>query len=125
MILVIFDVDGTLVDSNQVDEDCYVQALEMEFGLTVGDIDRTWASYTHATSSGILLEIFRRLWGRPPSDAEKTSFANCFRDLLRGCHQTNPELFREIKGAGRLLNTLKQSPEFALGLATGGLAGFL
>jgi phosphoglycolate phosphatase-like HAD superfamily hydrolase len=117
MILVIFDIDGTLVDSNQVDEDCYVQALALEFGLT--DIDRNWASYTHATGSGILLDIFQRHWGRSPTAAEKGAFTGRFLALLQECLETSPGLFREIKGAGRLLQTLKQTPGFCLGLATG------
>ena len=31
--LVIFDVDGTLTQSNGVDEDCFVLAVEQEFGI--------------------------------------------------------------------------------------------
>ena len=117
MILVIFDIDGTLVDSNQADEDCYLKALEIEFGLT--DIDRNWASYTHATSSGILLDIFQRRLGRMPTPEEKASFTQCFREQLEDCFKTSPDLFKEIKGAGRLLQKLRQTPGIRLGLATG------
>ncbi len=48
MNLVIFDIDGTLTDTNAVDGECYAAAFEREFGRPVD-----WRNLTHRTDSGI------------------------------------------------------------------------
>ncbi|MBI3191378.1 MAG: hypothetical protein HYZ36_01850 [Pedosphaera parvula] len=50
MHLVIFDIDGTLTETNAVDADCYVRALAEVFGFA--DVDTDWSTYPHVTDSG-------------------------------------------------------------------------
>lgn len=40
MHLIMFDLDGTLADSNNVDSGCYLQALVEVFGFDLAQIDR-------------------------------------------------------------------------------------
>ena len=54
---VMFDVDGTLVQSYEFDEQCYLQAVEEVLGES---LDSDWACYTHVTDSGILLQYLER-----------------------------------------------------------------
>ena len=66
--LVLFDIDGTLVNTSEVDAMCYVRSFIEEFGLK--EIDERWENYRHATDSGILDEIFERAYSRLPSEEE-------------------------------------------------------
>ena len=54
MHLVVFDVDGTLVDSSEINGRLYREAVETELGIKVDD---DWSRYRHVTDSGILNEI--------------------------------------------------------------------
>jgi hypothetical protein len=68
MKLVMFDLDGTLTQTCQADETCFVQALREVFGFT--DINTDWASYPHSSDSGLLEALFRIRLGRSPLPEE-------------------------------------------------------
>src|SRR5439155_18578760 len=53
--LAIFDIDGTLTDTNGVDDDCYRIAIAEALGVAPSAID--WSGAAHVTDS----EIFRWL----------------------------------------------------------------
>ncbi|WP_284509666.1 HAD hydrolase-like protein [Salinivibrio costicola] len=52
--LFMLDVDGTLVDSCQMDHECFSQAIDEVTGLAVPD---NWGSYTNVTDAGIIEEL--------------------------------------------------------------------
>lgn len=56
MKLFVFDIDGTLARTSNVDADCYKKAV-ISF---LGDVRfrDTWSDYVNVTDEGILLEIF-------------------------------------------------------------------
>jgi phosphoglycolate phosphatase-like HAD superfamily hydrolase len=62
-----FDLDGTLVDSTNVDSACYLQALVDIFGFDLDLIDRDWGNYPHVTDSGILQTLCQTELGRNPT----------------------------------------------------------
>ena len=66
--LVMFDIDGTLVDSARVDSRLYVRAVRETLGGEIY-IDETWRPYAHVTDSGILDEILVQHRFREPLDA--------------------------------------------------------
>ena len=57
MRLVMFDIDGTLVDSSSFEDACYSKAVQ-EF--IKHPIDTDWSKYINVTDSGILDEIIDR-----------------------------------------------------------------
>ena len=61
MNLVMFDIDGTLTDTNEVDKQCYVQALLRDFSRGRSDTD--WTQYEDSTDQGCLEEFARRHMG--------------------------------------------------------------
>lgn len=115
MTLVMFDVDGTLTHSNELDTRCFVQAIEEVFGFT--GIDEDWSRYTHTSDAGILEELFQRRLGRSPTTTEIETYRPHFLQLLGAGLQQTP--MREVAGAGDILNTLATHPEFAVSLASG------
>ncbi len=57
MHLVVFDVDGTLVESEDFDGVLYAQAIRNTLKI---DVDEDWSGYRHQTDSGILNEVLDR-----------------------------------------------------------------
>jgi phosphoglycolate phosphatase-like HAD superfamily hydrolase len=62
--LAVFDIDGTLTDTEAVDTERFVSAFRQEFGLRLDELD--WGAYPHATDSGITREVFQRTFSREP-----------------------------------------------------------
>jgi phosphoglycolate phosphatase-like HAD superfamily hydrolase len=116
--LAIFDIDGTLVDSNAVDSVCFVRSIEEEFGIA--DIDDRWDTYKYATDPGILEEIFEKAFARKPSEPEIERHVGAFLALLREHYSRDSSMFVEIGGAAAMLDMLRTDPEWRVGIATGG-----
>lgn len=116
MHLVLFDIDGTLTESQAIDSDLYMRSLVEACGFE--GVSPDWATYRHTTDSGILRELFESQRGRVPTDQEVASFRHHFVEAVARAAARTP--FREIEGAGRLLEHLGRIPSYWLGLATGG-----
>jgi phosphoglycolate phosphatase-like HAD superfamily hydrolase len=115
MKLVMFDIDGTLTQTYQADETCFVQALREVFGFT--DINTDWASYLHCSDSGILEVLFQIRLGRSPLPAEISIFQAHFVSLLTAATVVQP--FNPIAGARDFLCSLTRSSALAVSLASG------
>ncbi|HXH90766.1 MAG TPA: haloacid dehalogenase-like hydrolase [Thermoanaerobaculia bacterium] len=61
MNIALFDIDGTLTESNAIDSLCFADAFRDLFGV---QIDTDWDSYQHTTDRGIVVEALRRARGR-------------------------------------------------------------
>ena len=114
MHLVIFDIDGTLIDSVKVDDQCFIQSFEELHNIDLSQAD--WNDFTHVTDSGLTTEIFRTHLARTPTENEVIELKSHFYQLL---NQRIKEI-TEIKGAMKTLNTLIRHPEYAVAFATGG-----
>src|SRR3989442_7008665 len=117
MKLAIFDIDGTLTNTNSVDNECFVKALVEGHAIT--EIDTDWATYPHTTDSGITLHIFQEKFGRNPEETELDKFKRCFVNLLSEQYQSNSSSFAEIAGASIALNRLKRESDWVVAIATG------
>jgi beta-phosphoglucomutase-like phosphatase (HAD superfamily) len=97
--LAVFDIDGTLTDTNAIDSECFVEALEAEYGIH--SIDTDWSSYPHTTDRGIVREILRRAWSREAEEHELAAHRERFVELLSR-HES-----RAIPGAIEFLRFLR------------------
>src|SRR5687768_3454481 len=97
MKLAIFDIDGTLTNTNSVDDKCFVKALSDAHAIT--EINTDWASYPHTTDSGITLRVFQDKFGRKPTETELGKFKSSFVNLLVDQYESNSSSFAEIAGA--------------------------
>jgi phosphoglycolate phosphatase-like HAD superfamily hydrolase len=118
MKLAIFDIDGTLTKTNDVDTQCFVKAFALEFGIE--DINTNWASYGHTTDSGITLQIVQEFLGRVPEESELSRLQHRFVDLLQECYTADNTLFAEVPGASVMLRKLRETEDWAIAFATGG-----
>jgi phosphoglycolate phosphatase-like HAD superfamily hydrolase len=114
MQLVIFDIDGTLIESNALDSECYLQALE-ECGFQ--DVDTEWSHYRHVTDCGIYDEIFKQRHGRAPDECETKQFQiSLSRALSKALAQSSVSM---IQGAREFLTHLGSSSRHKIAFATG------
>jgi beta-phosphoglucomutase-like phosphatase (HAD superfamily) len=111
MHLVMFDVDGTLVDSAGFDGELYADAVHSVLKV---DVDRTWSSYEHVTDSGVLAELLPLT----RVDGDRTELAaqvkRRFIELVRDYLARQPSAANEIAGARALVEGLRTT----LGRAT-------
>jgi phosphoglycolate phosphatase-like HAD superfamily hydrolase len=118
MHLVLFDIDGTLTLTNEVDNSCYLCALGEALGAT--EIDTDWAKYRDVTDSGIASVLWEARYGAPPSSAQLDAVRERFVTLLEQAFAHDPAACRAVPGAAAILAALAERADFAVGLATGG-----
>src|SRR5438046_7379642 len=96
MNLAIFDIDGTLIDSNAVDNECFLASLETSADAT------DWSDYPHHTDRGLTREFLRRKWLRDPVESEITRYRTAFIDALRA----RITALEEVRGARAFIEVL-------------------
>lgn len=113
---VIFDVDGTLLDSSAVDEEMYMQAVKQVLGNVKFRSDLI--DYDHVTDTGILLQVFEDnnvLASDQVVARVKAKFFTLIEDFV-----ATKGPFHEMPGARSLLERLRSSDSHDIAIATGG-----
>jgi phosphoglycolate phosphatase-like HAD superfamily hydrolase len=118
--LVIFDVDGTLARTSQVDDDCWLQAAKDILGLD--DMETDWGAYEHSTDEAIASQLIR----------DRTDFADNHEtiervrrrhdELTHAAVDADPSLFQATPGAEGVFDRLAEDG-WASAIATGGWKG--
>lgn len=111
---ILFDIDGTLIESTDIDTLCFQKAVEQVTGIT---ISTDWASYQHVTDTGIAKEIASK---NGISEEERTiqMIKQAFLSSLQKTIEQNP--IKEIPGAKHFLDELKKKKNLIISFATGG-----
>jgi phosphoglycolate phosphatase-like HAD superfamily hydrolase len=117
MKLVVFDLDGTLTETNAVDADCFVLAFEQALQIT--QLNNNWNDYDYVTDQGILVQIFTERFGRHPAIEEHERVVTRFIDLLGIRYASDKSGFAEVPGATRLIHRLRGEADWAIAIATG------
>lgn len=112
--LVIFDIDGTIIDSVKTDDDCFMETFRNLYGIDLTGTD--WNDFQHVTDSGLTREIFIQNFDRLPEVEEIEKIKTHFYGLLAQAENQ----YREIKGALAFIDQLAQHGQFQVAFATGG-----
>jgi beta-phosphoglucomutase-like phosphatase (HAD superfamily) len=112
MKLAIFDIDGTLIDSNAIDNACFIDTFQTAFGSSAASVD--WSDYRHHTDRGLTEEFLRRAWRREPLEAEIARHRDAFVSALRA----RVDRLEEIRGARAFIEYLL-ARDWSVALATG------
>lgn len=116
MHAVIFDIDGTLLRSNAVDDALYEDAVRSILGRV--SIRRSLTDYEHVSDAGILAQILsdNAIPDDPEiSEAVRSLFVESLRTYISECGP-----FPEIPGASDRLRQLHSSSNHCVAIATGG-----
>ena len=117
MNLVVFDLDGTLVESESFEGELYAQAVRTELGIA---IDTDWSCYRHATDSGILDEVLDRSKSNADRSMAHAAVMQAFTELVADHVAAHDGLLPEIPGASNFVNMLIEHPAVQVAVATGG-----
>ena len=115
MIAVIFDIDGTLVESFHFDGIIYASAVKDVLGDVI--IKDNWNQYKNVTDSGILRQIMDE--NKICEEGQIGKIRKKFGELVRR-HLENGGECRPKKGAIGLIDKLLSDPRYKVGFATGG-----
>jgi beta-phosphoglucomutase-like phosphatase (HAD superfamily) len=109
-----FDIDGTLINSYELDSKCFVDAVNDVTGIS---INSDWSTYHHVTDSGILGEVLHNenITDKPLIEA---SIKQVFLEKLEKTITAKP--IEEIPGAISFIAYLKKADNIVVSLATGG-----
>ncbi|MDQ8200134.1 HAD family hydrolase [Pelagicoccus enzymogenes] len=114
-MLAIFDIDGTLIDSQVVEGQCFAETIREFTGVSLDTLD--WSQYPEATSSG----IFRGcLQDHSNLTALEREFKDRFLERLRAARPQHPHEFSPLKGALEFIQTLDENDDVQVAFATGG-----
>lgn len=116
--LAVFDIDGTLTATNEVDVRCFLAAHKAHLGAA--EVARHWGGFSHMTDKCINHEIFDRITGRPPEPAETEAIQTDFCARLRAEYDADASQFAPVAGAVAALSQLTGGAGWAVALATGG-----
>jgi len=111
-----FDIDGTLTQSSDLDDGAYIKALDDVFGFK--GISNDWESYTHVTDSCVLEEIFQLRQGCKPNAKDVDRFRTRFVELLAEAASAHGGV-QPVRGASEMLSRLINSPNYAAAYAGG------
>ena len=117
MKLVIFDIDGTLANTKQIDDACFIRAFDTTFQIDIRE--QKWEDITHLTDWGITEEIIQKHLKRNPTEAEYALMEANMITNLKTAKAENPAHFQEITGAVSFFKHLQTLPNITLGIATG------
>jgi len=110
MRIALFDIDGTLTASNEIDSICFADAFRDVFDI---EIDTNWDAYEHTTDRGIATEALVRA-GRDASPDALTRHRTRFIQLLTSRMRS----LDEIPGASAFLAELL-ARKWRIALCTG------
>lgn len=115
MHLVMFDIDGTLVDTSTFEDLCFVQAVK---SIVDVDIDQDWSSFPHVSDSGIVNQLLCHI----DDDVERQSILENIRSNFTELIKRHLEMSiaSEIPGAKAFFNYLKERNDVVIAIATGG-----
>lgn len=115
MRLVLFDIDGTLIESCAREDQCFAQALRQHCQIT--QYSQNWEDYPHVTDKGILTTILAQHYASPLCE---TIFETLKKSIIEDLHsKLTSHSIVPIKGVHHFLHLLQAKTDIALGVATG------
>ena len=114
--LAVFDIDGTLTATNEVDDECFLRAVREVLGL---DVTPDWADAPHVTDAALASWICRQYRGRSLRDGEVAAILARFIDHLEHALANQPSRFAPIEGAPDVFERLREQG-WDSAMATGG-----
>ena len=117
MHLVMFDIDGTLVQSTGQDVSHFTGAVHDVLGI---HISTDWRDYQHMTDSGILRQVLQQSVPRKAQGLFYRRIRERFIDRLKWQLKHEPRSTPVVPGARQFIEHLEQRSDVIVAIATGG-----
>jgi len=117
MNLVMLDIDGTLTQSYDYDEEIFGKAIGEVLGCPPVDTDLN--GYVDKTSTGVTQEAIRHITGTNPTAEQIEEVKRNVQGRLERMYQESPGSFAEVPGARRFLERLRSLDGEGVAIATG------
>lgn len=114
--IVIFDIDGTLIESLQAEANAYLGAFDVCYGIT--GLSDDWDSYQYRNDLAIAKEIIGRHFARPCTSSELNRLLDTYASLLRGEVYGRGTMPKLIPGVENVLDALDKRGDIGFALAT-------
>jgi phosphoglycolate phosphatase-like HAD superfamily hydrolase len=117
MNLVMLDIDGTLTQSYEYDQEIFGLAIAEVLGSPPVDADLR--GYIDKTSTGVTKAAILRFTGRDATEKQIEAVKHNVLARLERMYQASPEIFSEVPGAAHFLERLKTLDDVRIAIATG------
>jgi phosphoglycolate phosphatase-like HAD superfamily hydrolase len=117
MNLILLDIDGTLTQSYDYDQEIIGRAIGDVLGVPPVDADLN--GYVDKTSLGVTMEAFQRVSGMNPKQTEIDQVKLNVLRHLEEMYQKAPQAFNEVRGASIFLERLRNINRGRMAIATG------
>ena len=115
--IAVFDLDGTLARTSEVDDACWLEAASDVLGL--GSMETDWSHYPHSTDEAIALELIRTRSDLAPTEENIHRVRDAFAERIDAASRRRPEWFHPVPGAPVIFEAMRSSG-WAVAIATGG-----
>ncbi|MBW9273849.1 MAG: HAD family hydrolase [Candidatus Thiodiazotropha sp. (ex. Lucinisca nassula)] len=112
---IMFDVDGTLVRSYELDEICYLEAV---YEVSGHHLDTDWTKYSHISDAGILEQYIIENGLDAGGNSIRTEVKELFTNKIASHLKKNPA--QQVPGAAKFIAELRRLENLSLSVATGG-----
>ncbi|MCX6972169.1 MAG: HAD hydrolase-like protein [Verrucomicrobia bacterium] len=113
-MVAIFDNDGTICDTQEVESLCFAKAIERVTGLSLSTLD--WTTYEEPTSSAIVRDLLKGDQTAPEKEEDIK------REFLRLLEEECPKFpgdFSPVAGAVQFIERLQREAICSVAIATG------
>jgi len=117
MNLFLMDIDGALVDSEHVGQECYTQAVQDVLGI---HIDTDWSQYKNVTDAGVLDEIIIKYQVNKSRSLIHRQVENRYLALITAYLAEHPTEVCQIQGAKDFIEQMRERKDTHIAIATGG-----
>lgn len=115
-MLIVFDVDGTLLGGEKYDWMAFEAALRAELGFV--HTPGFFTSLGDVTAETVVAAVAKAC-GRELTDSVRVSVHDLYLAGLRSAHESDAQAFSARSGVKALLGHLRSAPEVSLAIATG------
>ena len=118
MILVLFDIDGTLVDTMGDDSRLFIEAMREVAGID--DSNEAWERFKEVTDPAIVREMITQKNGRPAREVEIAEVRKRFLLKWQSGLESGEVTITPLPGAREIIEEVRARPGYLPAIASGG-----
>ena len=114
--LLIFDIDGTLLLTKEIGDQCFIDTFEQVYQCSLGNLQ--WEDFTNVTDSALFIDLYHMTTDKLPLRTEIYHFKKAYYNALLSLTKTHTSSFTCVEGAKEFLQYC-QLKKWPTAIATG------